>query len=114
MATPLDLAHLCLNLAADLTLSQAEEEEGVLGYVDHRHLLEEGKFSIDAVFYCDGPYSVSVFYEKRIVLLYDNDACYNDGKESVEYKPGEWKKELIKWEKEMLTLYPAVNRDELY
>ena len=113
MATPQDLANLCLNLAADLTLSQAEEED-VFDYVDHRHLLEEGKFSIDAVFYCDGPYSVSVFYEQKIVLFYDNDMVYNDGKERIEYKPGEWEKELIDWEKEMLKLYPVVNRDQIY
>ena len=113
MATPQDLANLCLNLASDLTLSEAEEE-GVFGYVDHRHLLEEGKFKIDAVFYCDGPYSVSVFYEQRMVLFYDNDAGYSDGKEGIEYKSGVWEKELIDWEKEMVKLYPLINRDELY
>ena len=100
---PSDIAKICLDIAANLTKSESEQE-GVRGtWVDHQHLFEEGRLKIDACFSCDGPQDVMVSYNGKVVLNYMDDECYEGGKENIIlYDPG-------KWEEEVLKLYEKLN-----
>ena len=90
MADPKDVVKVCLDI-----VNSSRDYSKAGGEVDSTIKYTRGKLGIELLLWCDGPYSIIVFYDKKVVLNYDDARIYPQGKERILlYDPGNWENEV--------------------